>query len=182
MGHVQHLKFKICLIGETAVGKTNLINRFVNNIFEDKYSMTIGTKISKKEIKVYKSKNTIPINSRLYIWDTMGKQNFQELFNESYFNGVNGIIAVCDVTRKDTLLELNKWMEVAQHHAGRAVPTIFLGNKSDLVDKQQLDLDDIGKFASYYDDTEAFLTSAKTGENVKLAYKTLYKFILKKTP
>ena len=182
MEHVQPFKFKICLIGENRVGKTSLIRRFVHNSFEDKYLTTIGTKITMKEIKGYHLKNGIWINAYLIIWDIIGQQSFRQLFSEAYFKGVNGIIAVCDITRKDTLLELNNWMETARHHGGEEVPTMFLGNKSDLVDKQQLDLDDIGKFASYYDDTEAFLTSAKTGENVKPAFKTLCKFILERIP
>lgn len=178
MGHEHPFKFKICLIGENAVGKTSLIRRFVYDIFEDKYLTTMGLKITKKEIKMYNSKMGGPLNSCLILWDIMGQKSFRELFNGAYFFGVNGIIAVCDVTRENTLMELDKWMETALHHAGEMVPIMFLGNKCDLVDKQQLDLDDIGKFASDYSNAEAFLTSAKTGLNVEVAFKTLSEKVL----
>ncbi len=173
-----HFKFKICLVGESAVGKTSLIRRLVSDIFQDKYIATMGTKITKKELQVRNPVNNELINVYLLVWDIIGQQGFRHLFKELYFHGANGIIGVCDVTRKETLAALAGWMKLI-HDAVGELPAIILGNKCDLGKEAQLNLDDIGKFASNYNRAEVLLTSAKTGENVELAFKTLSEMVLK---
>ena len=169
-------KFKICLIGENAVGKTSLIRRFVTDEFDDKYLKTIGTKTTKKEMK-FQSPNNGTRNVSLIIWDIMGDKGFRLLLQEAYFFGAQGIIGMCDITRKNTLIDLHGWMEAAQSVTGK-IPTIFLGNKYDLVDKQEVDLNELNDFASRYEKAIAYLSSAKTGFNVELAFRTLSEKIL----
>ena len=145
----------------------------------DKYLKTIGTKVTKKDIIVCNPKNDKLINTCLLVWDIMGQKGFRHLLKEVYFSGADGVIGTCDLTRKDTLDSLHEWMKVSCECIGN-VPTIFLGNKLDLVNKQQIYLKDLKNFASNYDNTPVFLTSAKSGENVELAFKTLSELILKK--
>ena len=171
------LKLKLCLVGESAVGKTCLIKRFVFDQFEDKYIGTLGTKISKKEIEIPHPKNNGMQDIHLMIWDIMGQQGFRQLLQEAYFFGAQGIIGVCDLTRKNTLSELQSWMS-AIHSVTEEIPTVFLGNKSDLGNYQEMDLNDIKTFASRYEKTEAFLSSAKTGDNVEQTFKILAEKIL----
>jgi len=171
-------KFKICLVGESAVGKTSLIKRFVYDQFKEKYLATIGTKISKKELMIISPDHDELINVYLLVWDIMGQQGFRQLLKEAYFYGANGIIGVCDITKKETLTSLNGWMEMVQDCVG-TIPAVILGNKCDLENDQQMGLDEVRNFASHYDNTKAFLTSARTGSNVESAFRTLSEMILK---
>jgi small GTP-binding protein len=166
------LKLKLCLIGEGHVGKTSLIKRYVFDEFTDKYISTIGTKVTKKEITVSHPNYNGPVEIQLMIWDIMGQQGFRQLLQDSYFFGAQGLIGVCDVTRKNTLSELNNWMDAVQSVTGD-LPAIFLGNKSDLEDWQEIHLKDLKIFSTRYNSTEAYLSSAKTGENVETAFKNL---------
>lgn len=172
------LKLKLCLVGESAVGKTCLIRRFVFDQFDDKYIGTLGTKISKKPMKVNNPKDNEEKDVNLMVWDIMGQQGFRQLLQEAYFFGAQGIIGVCDVTRKNTLSELQSWMD-AVYSVTREIPIVFLGNKSDLNESQEVDIKDINDFASRYEKTEVYLSSAKTGHNVEQAFKTLGEKILK---
>ena len=170
------VKLKICVVGEAAVGKTSLIKRYVFDQFDDTYSITIGTKVTKKEVKVKHPIDNREMDVYLMIWDLMGQQCFLDMLKNSYFFGARGLIAICDVTRKETLSELEDWMNTAQSIT-KEVPTIFLGNKCDL-EEQQVNLDELEDFASKYKKSEVLLSSAKTGFNIELAFKKLSEKIL----
>ncbi len=174
---VKHVKFKICLVGEGAVGKTSLIRKFVSDEFKDKYITTLGTKVTKKEMKIQNPKKDELLDVHLLIWDILGQPGFRHLLKDAYFYGAQGIIAVCDITRKNTLSDLEDWM-VTVRNLTEEIPAVFLGNKCDLVDEQEVDLDDLKNFASKYKSAEAYLSSAKTGLNVELAFKTISEKIL----
>jgi len=107
MTQVKHLKSKICLLGEKAVGKTSLVRRYVLNMFDDHYITTIGTKVSKKEVRVFQPEKDRVVDVDMTIWDIMGEKGFRELLREAYFYGANGILAVCDSTRRRTLDDLD---------------------------------------------------------------------------
>ena len=166
MPEEQLLKLKICLVGESSVGKSSLIKRFVFDEFDGKYTATLGAKISKKEISMKSSENGELLNIVLLVWDIMGQPGFRELLQEAYFYGAHGIIGVCDTTREDTLLELNSWMN-SVHSVTGPIPTVFLGNKCDLEEEQEVGLIEIKSFASGYKHSQTYLSSAKTGENVE---------------
>ncbi|UCF07184.1 MAG: GTP-binding protein [Thermoplasmata archaeon] len=170
------LKLKICLIGESAVGKTSLIKRYVYDEFEDKYIVTIGTKVTKKSIEIPNPGNGSSMEVQLLIWDIVGQQNFRQLLKESYFYGTQGVIGTCDVTREDTLSEMHNWMEMIQRIA-KKVPVVFVGNKCDL-SAQQVNLNDIKNFATGYDNSYSLMTSAKTGLNVDNVFDTISKKIV----
>ncbi len=168
-------KYKVCLIGDAAVGKTSLIRRFVYNDFDDKYLLTLGTRISKKALNVKDDKGR-DFNVNLIIWDIMGQKGFRELLKEAYFYGAKGILAVCDMTRRETLDDLEAWLKDVHAVSGK-VPAIFLGNKADLKEKQAISNGDLGRAAQSYS-SPYFLTSAKTGENVEEAFAKLAMLIL----
>jgi small GTP-binding protein len=170
-------KMKICMVGQQAVGKTSLIKRLAYDYYEDKYVTTIGTKITKKDMLVNYPGTQDEKTVCLLLWDIMGQIDFREILQETYFFGANGLIAVCDVTKPDTLKELPGWISMAQRQT-KNIPLVVLGNKCDLTDEACLDLDEVGEFASYYENAEAFITSARTGENVEAAFTKLSEFIL----
>jgi small GTP-binding protein len=169
--------FKICLIGDAAVGKTSLIRRYVFNEYDDKYIITIGAKVTKKELRVRLPKKDELVDVELMIWDIIGQKGFRKLLKDAYFNGAHGVIGVCDNTRESTLLSLDSWMDVV-YGVVEEVPTVFLGNKCDLEDEQQIGLNEINSLASGYEKSASYLSSAKTGLNVDLAFEVLSKKIL----
>lgn len=173
------VKLKITLIGEGGIGKTSLIKRYVFDQFSDGYITTIGTKVTKKELQIKHPLTNEDYKVTMMIWDIMGQRGFREILKEAYFYGTQGAIAVCDITREETMTRLGEWIETLNQISKNA-PVIFMGNKCDLVDDAQLTFNDIKKFASKYEGSTVLLTSAKTGINVNLAFKTLAEKILGK--
>jgi small GTP-binding protein len=174
------VKLKLCLIGESCVGKTSLIKRYVYDEFDDEYICTIGTKITKKEIQLKNGNDKEGQNVHLMIWDIIGHQGFRQLLQQAYFFGTHGLIAVCDTTRDNTLSELKGWMDAVLSITDE-IPTIFLGNKSDLEDDKQVSINELNSFASNYQNSQAFLSSAKTGHNVDVIFKTIGEKVLKES-
>lgn len=169
-------KLKICMIGDVGVGKTSLIRRYVMDVFDDKYIATIGTKVTKKEMQVKDPRTGNPQKIMLLIWDIMGQPSFREVLREAYFYGVEGSLAVCDVTSKESLGELRYWIKAMTSTTGK-VPIVFLGNKCDLREETRVPYQDIEIFARKHD-SPAMLSSAKTGYNVEQAFSTLVEMML----
>ncbi len=161
------IKRKVVLLGDAAVGKTSLVRRFVFDAFDDKYIMTIGTKVSKKTIDLVW--DNIPIKLNLMIWDVLGQQGFTQV-QETAFKGSDGALIVCDLTRKNTLYSIaHYWLPTLERVAG--VPAILLANKKDL-DNWELTYEEVENFANQIG-VPFVLTSAKTGENVEEAFRKL---------
>jgi len=174
---VRRMKMKICLVGEAAVGKTSLIRRFVLDDFDDKYIQTLGTKVSKKEMTMAHPYGDGELKVDMTIWDIMGQKGFRELLKEAYFYGAKGIIAVCDVTRRSTLDDLDDWIEGVYSVTGK-VPIQFLANKWDLRDRAEFAETEIHQATRAYDSPFSF-TSAKTGENVEAGFQSLAERVAK---
>lgn len=169
------MKAKICLVGDSSVGKTSLIRRYVHNEFDDKYISTIGAKISKVEMTIDTDEGDIKVN--MTIWDIMGGKGFVELLKESYFDGAGGILAVCDLTREDTFEGLKDWITAARAITGE-IPIAFVGNKNDLEDLVCSEVD-LSTLAGGYESPH-FLASAKTGDNVNRVFMSLARRVLEK--
>ena len=99
------IKLKICLVGDEGVGKTSLIRRFVTGQFDDAYIRTLGAVVSKKSVEVRNGRGS-PSQVDMVILDIIGRRTFMQLFQDAYFSGARGVIAVFDLTRKTTLREL----------------------------------------------------------------------------
>jgi small GTP-binding protein len=160
------MKVKVCFIGDAGVGKTSLIKRYVLDVFDDRYIATIGTKVTKKIVDVDGQ-----VKVMMLVWDIMGQKGFRELLREAYFFGAHGAIAVCDLTNKETLEELRYWIKALTDVAGD-VPIVFAGNKVDLENDRVIKDEDFQELASKYKG-KAYLTSAKTGQNVEAVFKAL---------
>jgi len=163
------MKVKICLVGEGAVGKTCLIRRFIQDQFDDRYISTLGAKVSKKELRVDGPNGGRDID--MTIWDIMGEKGFRELLKEAYFHGAQGVLAVCDVTRKETLDDLDEWVAAVVKVTGN-VPIEYLANKADLKDEMAVTEADIRKVAQSHRAPYLY-TSAKTGQTVESAFAAL---------
>jgi len=160
---------KVCLLGDFAVGKTSLIRRFTEGIFEDKYLSTIGMKISRKTLEIQDRSLT------LLIWDLAGGEKFSRI-TPSYYRGAAGAILVCDLTRIETLPILTHYAEDFQKLNPRA-PLLVVGNKVDLHNQQAISSTELHKVATQLR-TSCFTSSAKTGENVEMLFLTLGRRVL----
>ena len=171
LGPYPVLKAKVCLVGDLAVGKTSLIRRFVLQAYDDAYTMTLGTKVTKKPVEVLPPRARTPVRLDLMIWDIMGQPGFRELLKEAYFYGARGVLAVADLTRRPTLDHLEDWVEGVAGEAG-PLPTLLVVNKADLPDQADFDREAIDDMASRLG-CEVFLTSAKTGDRVEEVFRRL---------
>src|SRR5213083_1370313 len=171
MTKTKRLKSKVCLVGEKAVGKTSLIRRYVINMFDEQYLTTIGTRVTKKEVRLVMPGHDLVVDLDMTIWDIMGEKGFRELLKDAYFYGTNGVLAVADLTRRRTLDNLDDWIDGVEDVAGK-VPILIAINKSDLAVNARFREIDVAAFAKAYD-AEFVLTSAKTGVRVEDAFRRL---------
>ncbi len=156
---------KICLLGDGAVGKTSLIKRFVYDVFSDDYISTIGTKVTKKQVKTKGGKKM-----NLLIWDILGQKRYEDI-HSSYYRGASGAFVVFDLTKQETFINTAAWIKGFKKKVGET-PIMLLGNKSDLVDhmavREETIKEKVSELGACY-----FKTSAKTGENVENAFQTM---------
>lgn len=161
-------------MGETSVGKTSLIRRFVVDVFDDKYIATIGTKVSRRDVEYKLPLKTIYLS--LMIWDILGQRDYRKIRTQG-LTGAHGIILVCDLTRPDTVKALEEyWLHEAWDIAG-TVPAVFVGNKVDLAPDDSEAAQSLKAIAQKLE-TPAMLSSAKTGANVEVAFRRLGEMML----
>ncbi len=167
----RQLKAKVCLVGEIAVGKTSLVRRYTIGSFNERYTTTLGINLSKKVVDLPPSRGDPTTRLELIVFDIMGQRKLRELLTESYFKSAQGLLAVCDVTRRETLEELPNWIEMANGVAGQ-VPLVIAANKMDLAADSRFDESDLSQIARGYKG-EWLTTSARTGANVEEAFRRL---------
>ena len=179
---------KIVLLGDSAVGKTSLIRRYVFDQFEDSYVSTIGSKVTKKELKIHELEDTV--NLKLMIWDLIGREGYYAIHART-FVGVHGVLFVTDLTRKETLLSIERYWLPMLFKVVENVPLVFVCNKSDLEDDYEFDPKELEEIAYKYNKYKGgtlpygvqpfYSTSAKTGSNVERAFKTLGRLVVAET-
>jgi small GTP-binding protein len=153
---------KLCLLGDGAVGKTSLVRRYVFDVFDDKYLMSFGTKVSKKSV----SFDDVQVD--LMIWDILG-QKTQNSLHAAYYRGAAGALAVCDCTRPETMRSLSSWVDSFVSVVGD-MPMTILANKSDL--EKAISMDELRSFCDSIGST-LLETSAKTGANVEESFQQI---------
>jgi small GTP-binding protein len=170
------VKLKICMAGEALVGKTSLIRRFVLDEYDDRYVATLGTKITKKTLEIRDPKSARALHVDLILWDIMGAPTLRELLKEAYYHGAQGILGVADLTRRETLGELDNWSRSIRSVAGE-IPTYVTVNKADLEAGRALEKESIDAFCKARGWPWAY-TSAKTGDGVEGAFEGLVRDVL----
>ena len=179
------LPIKCVLLGETAVGKTCLINRFVNNTFQEDFVPTMVGCYSSKDIFYDKANKKI----KYEIWDTAGQEKYRSI-NKIFYQDASIAILVFDITRKDTFEALkNYWYLELRDNSPKDIIIAIAANKCDLYEYEEVSHDEVEEFGksinALYEQT-----SAKTGEGIKdlfnsIGYKLLspenYEDFLRKT-
>lgn len=153
---------KICLLGDFAVGKTSLIRRYVVGRFDDKYLTTVGVAVSRKTLE-YPG-----LSLHLLIWDLVGGRDYSQA---RHLTGVAGAMIVCDLTRENTLASYQIYAEQLRQF-NPDVRLVLLANKVDLPDERMISEEQLITRAEEIQ-APLLYTSAKTGENVERAFRTL---------
>lgn len=157
------IKKKVCLIGDFAVGKTSLVQRFVHNTFSDKYLTTVGVKIDTRVVEVGSAA------VKLVLWDIYGDHTLTSS-SASYMAGANGFLLVVDGTRSNTLHTAMRLKRCLDEVAGD-VPGVWLLNKSDLAPEWELGESELAQLDAT--GCPVLRTSARSGDNVEQAFALL---------
>eukprot|EP00403_Amphidinium_massartii_P010179 CAMPEP_0178415804 /NCGR_PEP_ID=MMETSP0689_2-20121128/23739_1 /TAXON_ID=160604 /ORGANISM="Amphidinium massartii, Strain CS-259" /LENGTH=206 /DNA_ID=CAMNT_0020037133 /DNA_START=72 /DNA_END=692 /DNA_ORIENTATION=- len=166
--------FKVLLIGDSAVGKSSLLLRFADDVYNASYNSTIG--VDFKIRTVLKDQKTI----KLQLWDTAGQERFRTI-TQSYYRGSHGIIVVYDVSDRQSFNNVKYWLEEVGKYAAPGAVRLLVGNKCDLLSKKAVSTEEAKEFAD--ERGIAFLeTSAKQAHNVDAAFDTLCKEMVRSRP
>ncbi|KAG7457924.1 RAB11a, member RAS oncogene family, like [Megalops cyprinoides] len=157
--------FKVVLIGDSGVGKSNLLSRFTRNEFNLESKSTIGVEFATRSIQV--EGKTI----KAQIWDTAGQERYRAI-TSAYYRGAVGALLVYDIAKHLTYENAERWLKELQDHADSNIVIMLVGNKSDLRHLRAVPTDEARAFAEKHG--LSFLeTSALDSSNVELAFQTI---------
>ena len=178
--------FKLLLIGNSSVGKSSLLFRFVENVWDDNFLPTIGVDFVNYIIYNFYIYNqtqklkTLEVNGKkvkLQIWDTAGQERFKNI-TASYYRGGNGILVVYDITDRDSFDNLNSWLIEIEKNASKYIYKLLIGNKCDLESERKVSYQEGKEFAA--NNGMSFIeTSAKADTKVNEAFELLTQDIIK---
>ena len=158
---------KIVIVGESGVGKTNFLYRFIEGKYLKIVEPTLGTDFKSKVCTLPKSKKNVKMN----LWDTAGQERYMSI-NKIFFQRVQGIMLMYDITNRDSYEKLPKWVKFINEQAYN-VPVILIGNKIDDENENRIVRKEEGKnFAKQYGYL-FYEASALNGKNVNNAFYSL---------
>ena len=173
---IQHL-FKIIVIGDSSVGKTNLLSRFVKNQFSSDSKPTIGVDFATKTVSIDRK------NIKVQVWDTAGQERFKA-FSSAYYNGSHAAIVVYDITNRESYENVKNWvLELKTHLDIKNLVVMLIGNKSDL-DSTRVITEEEGRALAEEFDFFFMETSAKKNEanEVSKAFMVIIEEVLQRNP
>lgn len=124
-------KIKIIVVGDSGVGKTNLINRFASDKFDTNSKATIGVEFVYKTLKI--NKEVIKVE----VWDTAGQERYRAI-TSSYYKGAKGAIIVYDITNEDSFNNVESWMNEVTKKGKTDMQFLLVGNKKDLINDRKV--------------------------------------------
>ena len=157
--------YKMILIGDSGVGKSNILLKYLKNEFQQNTKATVGVEFGTKTVEIDNKK------IKVQIWDTAGQERYRSI-TSAYYKGAKGAFIVYDITRKGSFENIDKWIEDLKSNGDKNVSIMLIGNKSDLADKREVQTDEGIKKSE--ESKVAFLeTSALNGENVAKAFEQI---------
>lgn len=154
--------FKVVVVGDSAVGKSQIIGRFTKDEFCFDSKSTIGVEFQTRSITINRKR------IKAQIWDTAGQERYRAV-TSAYYRGALGAMLVYDITKRHTFDHVARWLEELRSHADNSLVIMLLGNKADLAAQREVSKEDAVEFA---EDQGLFFseTSALTGENIETAF------------
>ena len=167
----EDMKLKIVVVGDSGVGKTNLIKRFITNEFNQNFKATIGVEFMSKTYKINKHL------FKIEIWDTAGQERYKSI-TAIYYKGSKGALIVYDTTAQSTFNNIDKWIMEIKDKTSKDIKLMIIGNKIDLKDEREVKNEEALKKADTLG-IPLMETSALDATNVKEAFYDLLKEIYK---
>ncbi len=170
---VKQILFKILTVGNGSVGKTTLLQRYVDGLFKEDQKMTIGVNFYLKRIQIR------DFDVALQLWDFGGQDRFRFLLKK-YVKGASGALLLFDLTNPATIESANEWVELVRMH-NADLPIILVGTKYDLVDLGNIDDDASNLALAKYNLIASVKTSSKSGKNVEDVFSMLINNLIANT-
>ncbi|KAH0789581.1 ras-related protein Rab-13 [Histomonas meleagridis] len=161
---------KLLILGESAVGKSCLLLRFVDDKFNETFLTTIGIDFKVRHMEIDGKK------VKLQIWDTAGQEKFKTI-TKAYYRGANGILIVFDLTNRDSFEQTKNWMDSITEAMSDPVDIVLVGNKCDM--DRKISREEAETKAKEFN-VPYFETSAKENINIDATFLELAKMILKR--
>ena len=163
---------KIILIGDSAVGKTNIMSKYLRGQFQENSKATVGVEFGSKLFKIDNH------NIKAQIWDTAGQEKYKAITG-AYYKGSKGAFVVYDITRKETFDSTDRWINDLKISSDPKINIILIGNKSDLEDKRDV-LKEQGEEKAKSFGCAFLETSAFNGDNIDKGFEMMISDIFKK--
>ena len=151
--------FKYIIIGDSAVGKSNILLRYIHDKFNEDFQSTIGVEFGAKNLKI---EDKI---YRIQIWDTAGQETFRSITRAYYKNSVCACV-VYDITNRNSFQNIKSWIEDCRKQSPKTVFLVLIGNKVDLENRREVSYEE-GSIYAQKNGMLFFETSAKTGKNIE---------------
>jgi small GTP-binding protein len=166
------LLIKIVLIGDSGVGKTNLLSRFTRDQFNPESKSTIGVEFATKTVEIDGK------NVKAQIWDTAGQERYRAI-TSAYYRGAIGAMLLYDITASLSFTSLARWLSELRENADRNIIVLLVGNKSDLAEHRAVATDE-GIGFSKSENLLFIETSARDASNVQEAFTLLITEVVRK--
>ena len=164
--------FKLILVGDSYVGKTNILSKYIKNEFNQNTKSTVGVEFGAKLLKI---EDKI---IKAQIWDTAGQERYKSI-TSAYYKGAKGAFIVYDITNRLTFESVDKWIQDLNLNSDKNITLLLIGNKKDLADKRDVTKEEGEEKAKSFG--LAFLeTSALTGENIDKVFDYMLKEVYNK--
>ena len=169
---IYEMMFKVVLVGDSFVGKTNIMSKYLKNEFHEDSKATVGVEFGSKQFNIEGH------SIKAQIWDTAGQERYKAI-TSAYYKGAKGAFVVYDITRKASFDSIEKWVNDLTSTADKKLTIVLIGNKCDLEDQRQITKEQGEEKANKLE--VAFLeTSAFSGENLEKAFEMMINEIFKK--
>jgi small GTP-binding protein len=170
------ITLKICIVGNSGVGKTTLLHQYLSKTFKTNVQTTIGSNFFVKYLRLPEIYNLIA----LQVWDLAGQARFRWVRN-AFYKGAKGIVYVFDITQKNSFEVLMNWKQEVETVVG-VVPCVLVGNKTDLLNHgiRTVSVQESESLTKELSATAFFETSAKLGTNVDDVFLKLAEEMCKK--
>lgn len=157
--------FKVVLVGDSGVGKSNILSRFTRNEFNLQSKATIGVEFATRSINV--DGKTL----KAQIWDTAGQERYRAI-TSAYYRGAVGALLVYDITKGESFNNLERWLKELRDHADDRIVVLVVGNKCDLKHLREISEEEGTLFAENNSVTTVE-TSALDATNIDKAFQLL---------
>ena len=166
------LMVKVVIVGDSGVGKTNIMSKYLKNEFHEDSKATVGVEFGSKQFNIQGHQ------VKAQIWDTAGQERYKAI-TSAYYKGAKGAFIVYDISRKNTFDSISRWVSDITATADKKITLILIGNKSDLEDQRQVTKEQGEEKAKEFG--LAFLeTSASSGDNLEKAFSLMINEVYKK--